>query len=86
MNQETLKAILTIVVTAAVNVANILGYALDMDTVLNGVLSIFAFVCIFWSWWFNQNVTPEAQAAQQVLDQLKAEKKMAKQGDHAKEE
>lgn len=78
MNQETLKAILTIIVTALVNIANVLGYALDMDTVLNAVLSVFAFACIVYSWWFNQNVTPEAQEAQKLLNQLKAEKKAAK--------
>lgn len=78
MNQETLKAIITIVVTAAVNIANILGYALDMDTVLNAVLSVFAFACIVYSWWFNQNVTPEAQTAQIYLNKLKLEKKAVK--------
>ena len=79
MNQETLKAIITIVVTALVNIANILGYALDMDTVLNAVLSVFAFACIVYSWWFNQNVMPEAQEAQLLLNELKA----AKKGAHA---
>ena len=79
MNQETLKAILTIIVTAAVNIANILGYAMDLDTVLNAVLSVFAFACIIWSWWFNQNVTLEAQEAQKLLNQLKAEKRAAKE-------
>ena len=81
MNQETLKAIITIVVTALVNIANILGYALDMDTVLNAVLTVFAFACIVYSWWFNQNVTPEAQEAQLLLDKLKA----AKKGAHAED-
>lgn len=75
MNQETVKAILTIIVTAAVNVANILGYALDADAVVNAVLTVFSFVCIVYSWWFNQNVTPEAQQAQLVLNKLKNEKK-----------
>ena len=78
MNTERVKAILTIIVTAAVNVANILGYALDMDAILNAVLTIFSFVCILYSWWFNQNVTDEAQQAQLVLDELKAAKKAAK--------
>ena len=78
MNKETLKAILTIIVTAAVNIANILGYALDMDTVLNAVLSVFSFACIVYSWWFNQNVTLEAQQAQLVLNQLKNEKRALK--------
>lgn len=79
MNQETLKAIITIIVTAGVNIANVLGYALDMDTVLNAVLSVFAFACIVYSWWFNQNVTPEAQEAQKLLNKLKADKKAVKE-------
>ena len=78
MNQETVKAILTIVVTAAVNVANILGYALDADAVVNAVLTVFSFACIVISWWFNQNVTEQAQAAQIVLNKLKNEKKAVK--------
>ena len=75
MNQERAKAIITIVVTAAVNVANVLGYAWDLDPILNAVLSVFAFGCIVYSWWFNQNVTEEAQAAQLVLNKLKNERK-----------
>ena len=75
MNTERAKAILTIIVTAAVNIANILGYAYDLDAILNAVLTIFSFVCILWSWWFNQNVTDEAQQAQLVLNELKAAKK-----------
>jgi len=79
MNQEKLKAIITIIVTAGVNILNILGYALDMDVVLNAVLSIFSFICIVYSWWFNQNVTPEAQEAQRLLNKLKAEKNATKE-------
>ena len=75
MNAERVKAILTIIVTAAVNIANILGYAYDLDAILNAVLTIFSFVCILYSWWFNQNVTDEAQQAQIVLNDLKAAKR-----------
>ena len=75
MNTERVKAILTIIVTAGVNIANILGYAYDLDAILNAVLTIFSFVCILWSWWFNQNITDEAQQAQIVLNDLKAAKK-----------
>lgn len=75
MNTERVKAILTIIVTAGVNIANILGYAYDLDSILNAVLTIFSFVCILWSWWFNQNVTDEAQMAQGYLNELKAAKK-----------
>ena len=72
---EKAKAILTIVVTAAVNVANVLGYAQDADAWVNVVLSIASAATILWSWWFNQNVTSEAQQAQLVLRQLKNERR-----------
>ena len=79
MNAERVKAILTIIVTAAVNIANILGYAYDLDAILNAVLTIFSFICILYSWWFNQNVTDEAQQAQLLLDDLKAAKRASRE-------
>ena len=76
---EKVKAIVTLIVTAAVNVANVLGYALDMDTWVNAALSVASAICIVYSWWKNQNVTDEAQQAQLVLNQLKNEKKALQQ-------
>lgn len=69
---ERAKAIITIVVTAAVNIANVYGFAADADQWVNVVLSIASAICIAWSWWKNQNVTPEAQKAQIYLNELKA--------------
>jgi hypothetical protein len=83
VNAERIKAIITIIVTAAVNVCNVLGYAVDVDTWLNAVLSIASAILIFWTWWKNQNITLEAAQSQMLLDALKAENKKAK---HAKEE
>ena len=71
---ERAKAIITIVVTAAVNIANVCGFALDADQWANVVLSIASAICIAWSWWKNQNVTAEAQQAQLYLNELKANK------------
>lgn len=78
MNAERIKAILTIIITAAVNVANLYGFAVDAGEVVNAVLTIFSFVCIAWSWWFNQNITDEAQQAQLLLNDLKAAKREAR--------
>lgn len=75
MNAERIKAIVTIVITAIVNVVNLYGYAVDAGAVVNAVFTIASFVCILWSWWKNQNVTDEAQTAQSYLNELKAEKK-----------
>ena len=75
---ERIKAIITIVVTAIVNVANLFGYALDSDVWINAILTIASFVLIAYSWWKNQNVTPEAAQAQLLLTALKEETKVAK--------
>ena len=81
VKSERAKAIVTIVVVAIVNIANIFGYALDADAWINVVLSILSAVSIAWSWWKNQNVTEQAAQAQALLDALKDRAKLAK---HAK--
>lgn len=73
MNERT-KAILTIIVTAVVNVANVCGFAFDADAWVSVVLSIASAITVLWSWWKNQNVTVEAQQAQRYLNELKANK------------
>ena len=75
MNTERIKAVVTIIVTAAVNVANVYGYAVDADTWVNAALSVLSVITIAYTWWKNQNITDEAIEAQKVLDHLKAERK-----------
>lgn len=72
---ERVKAIITIVITAAVNIANIYGWAINADTIVSAVLTIASLVSIVWAWWKNNNVTPEAAMAQKYLDELKAVKR-----------
>lgn len=81
MNVERAKAIITIIVTAIVNIINLYGYAVDAGAVVNAIGTLVSFACIMWSWWKNQNITSEAIQAQAVLDHLKAERKAA----HARE-
>ena len=75
---ERTKAIITIVITAVLNIANLYGFAVDAGAVVNAVLTVLSFICIAWSWWKNQNVTYEAQTAQIYLNKLKLEKKAVK--------
>lgn len=75
---ERTKAIITIVITAVLNIANLYGFAIDAGAVVNAVLTVLSFICIAWSWWKNQNVTQEAQTAQIYLNKLKLEKKAVK--------
>ena len=77
MNIERTKAIVTIVVTAAVNVANVCGYALDADQWVNVALSVLSAIAILYSWWKNQNVTESAQKAQIYLDELRSKEEDA---------
>lgn len=75
MNVERAKAIITIIVTAVVNIANVYGYAVDAETWINVALSILSAICIAWSWWKNQNITYAAQQGQLVVDQIKNEQR-----------
>ena len=79
---ERLKAVVTLVVTCAVNVANVYGYTVDTEQWVNVALSLLSAICILWTWWKNQNVTLPAVQAQAVLDHLKAERKAV----HARED
>jgi len=78
MNAESIRAIVTLVVTVAVNIANVLGYALNFDLWYTVLFSIASLIAVAWAWWKNQNVTQAAQQAQVYLDELK--------GKHTKEE
>ena len=80
---ERIKAIVTLVVVCGVNIANVMGYAVDADAWVNVALSILSAVSIIYAWWKNQNVTEQAAQAQVLLDALKLEAKAAK---HAKKE
>ena len=81
MNTERIKAIVTIIVTAIVNIINLYGYAVDAGALVNAIFTIVSFICIIWSWWKNQNVTEEAQQAQLLLNDLKEAKAAAKRGE-----
>ena len=78
VNGERIKAALTLIITAAVNVVNLFGYALDAEMWVNAGLTILSFVMIIYTWWKNQNITPEAAQAQLLLYALKEENRVAK--------
>ncbi len=75
MNQERTKAVLTIVITALVNIANVYGYAVDAEPYVLAATSVLSAITVVYTWWKNQNITDEAIAAQAVLDRLKSERK-----------
>lgn len=71
MNAESLKVIVTLAVTVALNAANAAGYALDADLWFNVLFSLASAASVAYAWWRNQNVTEAAQKAQEYLDALK---------------
>lgn len=74
---ERAKAIATIVVTAIVNVLNVIGYAVDAEVWLNAVLSIVSVGCIVWAWWRNNNVTVAAMVGDAVTSDIKRDGKVS---------
>lgn len=76
MNAQSLKAIVTLLVTAGLNIANAAGFAFDYGIVYNVVFSVASLAAVAYAWWKNQNVTEAAQQAQEYLDELRS-----KQGD-----
>lgn len=69
---ERIKAIITIIITAAVNIANVYGYAIDAEPLITGALSILSVITIIYAWWKNQNVTDAAVEGQKVIDSIKS--------------
>lgn len=68
---ERIKAILTIIITAIVNIVNVYGYTVDASSVVTAFTTILSAACIIYSWWKNQNITDEAIQAQGYLNDLK---------------
>lgn len=79
-------AIITIVVTAIVNIINLYGYSIDADTVVKTVLSVASAVTILWSWWRNNDMTEAAFLGTGYTRMLKAKKKAARNGEKVFEE
>lgn len=68
---ERVRAIVTIVVTAIVNVLNVIGYAIDLDAWLCAALSAASVACIVWSWWRNNNITEAAMVGDALTTSIK---------------
>lgn len=68
---ERIKAVVTIVLTAVFNIANIYGYSVNAEWWINAVLTVISFGCIGYAWYKNQNITTPAMLAQAVLNMLK---------------
>lgn len=70
-----LGAIATILVTAAVNIANLYGYNVDADAAVKVVLTVGSAISIVWSWWRNNDLTEEAFIGTGLTRALKAKKR-----------
>lgn len=79
-------AIITIVVTAIVNIINLYGYSIDVDTVVKTVLSVASAATILWSWWRNNDMTEAAFLGTGYTRMLKAKKKAVRNGENVFEE
>lgn len=78
--KEKSKAIANIIIALVLFINSLLTAAgkspipIDEDSVAVTISSLIAAADIVFVWWKNQNVTPEAQTAQKIADQLKADR------------
>lgn len=77
INMERARAIITLVVTTCVTIANMYGWAVDADEWVSCCLCILNGICLLYTWWKNQNITEEAVAGQHLIDNLKRERRDA---------
>lgn len=78
--KEKAKAVANIIIAGVLLLNAILTAAgknpLPMDE--GAIFEVASYIAIgvdtIWIWWKNQNVTPEAQTAQKIADQLKADR------------
>lgn len=75
-NKERIKAIISALVVAAVNVAAIVGVDFgDGDEITNALLIIFDMLAVLWGCWKNHNLTDAAAEGQRVVNAIKSVKK-----------
>jgi SPP1 family holin len=82
MNRESTKAIINLVIEAILFLNAILTAAgknplpLDTDAITVTLTSVFAGISAVYCWWKNQNITVEAQTAQKIADEMKADREL----------
>ena len=82
MNKERVTAICNVIIEMVLFLNAILTASgksplpLDADEVTVTVSSLIAGVDAVWCWWKNQNLTAEAQTAQKLADEMKADRKL----------
>lgn len=75
---ERTKAIVTILITAVVNIANVYGYAIDAEPYVTAITSVLSALSIAYAWWRNNNITYAAQQGQLVVNRIKDEQRALK--------
>lgn len=75
LKTERIKSVVTIVITAIVNVLNVFGWAVDAQPYILAGTSLVSAGSIVWCWWFNQVWTKAALKGQETLNEEKAKEK-----------
>lgn len=69
---ERAKAVATIAITAGVNIANVVGFAVDAEPFVTAATSVISAGAIVWCWWRNNNMTVAAMVGDAVTTDIKA--------------
>lgn len=70
-NSQTAVAFIRLIVALAASVCATFGWVLDIELWANIGISVIAVILFIYSWWKNNNITEAAQAAQDVLNEIK---------------
>lgn len=68
---ERTKALASAIAIIAVEVCALFGQTIDADAALHVAMAVMSVAATIYGIWKNHNFTPEAQRAQELLDELK---------------
>lgn len=77
MNGQTIKAIVSTIVTVAITVLSAFGIEVDGDMLTNVLCAVVLVVATIYGCYKNHNFTKAAQEGQKLIDEIKADKKQS---------
>lgn len=77
MNGQTIKAIVSTIVTVAITVLSAFGIEVDGDLLTNVLCAVVLVGATIYGCWRNHNFTKAAQEGQKLVDEIKAGKKQS---------
>lgn len=77
MNEQTVRALVSTIVTVAITVLSAFGIEVDGDLLTNVLCAVVLVGATIYGCWRNHNFTEAAQEGQKLVDEIKADKKQS---------